>query len=121
MGGRVGYLIAPMVLSYVSGGWSQTHFGQINETTNQGVATAFAFPGHTYNGWFLGSGFEYNFTWLPIQGLFLRSEYRFASYERDDLAEFDVGTGVATGNILHSKKEVQTITTSLVWRFNWFH
>ena len=26
-----------------------------------------------------------------------------------------------TGNVLHSKKQVQTITTSLVWRFNWFH
>jgi hypothetical protein len=37
------------------------------------------------------------------------------------LAEFNVGTGLANGNVLHSKKEVQTVTTSVVWRFNWFH
>jgi outer membrane immunogenic protein len=126
VGGRVGYLIAPSVLSYVDGGWTQTRFDQINIVSNLGIPNGAAFPQHTYNGWFLGSGFEYQFTWLPIQGLFLRSEYRYASYNRDDLTEFNLGTGAPAGNaglgnILHSKKEVQTVTTSLVWRFNWFH
>jgi len=121
-GGRVGYLLTPTILSYVDGGWTQTHFGQINTTVDiLGNPSNFAFPSHNYNGWFLGSGFEYQFTWLPVQGLFLRTEYRYASYNSADLAEFNVVNGILTGNIMHSKKEVQTVTTSLVWRFNWFH
>ena len=120
-GGRIGYVVAPQVLTYFDGGWTETRFDQMNETTNFGVVGGFMFPSHTYNGWFLGGGVEYNFTWLPIQGLFLRTEYRYNAYTRDDLAEFAVATGAPSGVILHSKKEVQTVTTSLVWRFNWFH
>jgi outer membrane immunogenic protein len=120
-GGRVGYLLTPTILSYVDAGYTQTRFDQVNLKDNIfGVPTGFAFPQHTYNGWFLGSGFEYQFTWLPVQGLFLRTEYRYASYNRDDLTDFNIATG-ATLNTLHSKKEVHTVTTSLVWRFNWFH
>jgi outer membrane immunogenic protein len=125
-GARIGYLIAPTILTYVDGGWTATHFGQMNTVTNQGFATGNAYPSHTYNGWFVGSGFEYQFTWLPIQGLFLRSEYRYSTYQSADLMQFNVATGAPAGNaglgdIMHAKKQVQTVTTSLVWRFNWFH
>jgi outer membrane immunogenic protein len=119
-GGRVGYLLTPTILSYVDAGWTQTKFDQAGTVTASGLVTGLAFPAHTYNGWFLGSGFEYNFTWLPIQGLFLRTEYRYSTYGRDDLQGFDIATGAPT-NVLHAKKDVQTVTTSLVWRFNWFH
>ena len=121
VGGRIGYAVAPQVLTYFDGGWTQTRFDQMNETTNFGGVDPFGFPSHTYNGWFLGGGVEYNFTWLPIQGLFLRTEYRYNAYSRDDLAEFNLTTAAPSGFILHSKKEVQTVTTSLVWRFNFFH
>ena len=121
VGGRIGWAVAPQVLTYVSGGWSETRFDQMNETTRFGVVNGFGFPSHTYNGWFLGGGFEYNFTWLPVQGLFLRTEYRYNSYNRDTLAEFDVATLTPSGIFMQSEKKVQTVTTSLVWRFNWFH
>jgi len=120
-GGRIGYVLAPQIMTYVNGGWTEARFDQINEASIFGVPSAFGLPSHTYNGWFLGSGFEYNFNWLPIPGLFLRTEYRYSSYNRDDLAEFSLATGAPTGIVLHSKKFVQTATTSLVWRFNWFH
>jgi outer membrane immunogenic protein len=125
-GARIGYLITPSVLSYVNGGWTQARFDQMDEVTVRGVATGNAFPAHTYQGWFIGSGFEYAFTWLPINGLYLRSEYRYATYKRDDLTQFNIATGLPAGNagvgsVLHAQKQVQTITTSLVWRFNWFH
>lgn len=126
VGGRIGYLIVPTVLTYVDGGWTETRFDQMNTTTNLGVATGNAFPQHTYRGWFIGSGFEYSFNWLPIPGLFLRSEYRYSSYQKDDLVEFNIASGqpagnAGLGNVLHSEKQVQTITTSVVYRFNWFH
>jgi outer membrane immunogenic protein len=125
-GARIGYLITPSVLTFVDGGWTQARFDQINITTNVGATVGNAFPAHTYQGWFLGSGFEYAFTWLPINGLFVRSEYRYSTYSRDDLTEFVIATGAPSGNngvgnVLHAQKQVQTITSSLVWRFNWFH
>jgi outer membrane immunogenic protein len=121
VGGRIGWAVAPQVLSYFSGGWTETRFDQINLRGDiLGNPTGNVFPAHTYNGWFLGGGFEYNFTWLPIQGLFLRTEYRYTSTNREDLTAFNLVT-LAPGNVLHSKKEVQTVTTSLVWRFNFFH
>jgi outer membrane immunogenic protein len=124
VGARLGYLITPTVLTYVDGGWTQTRFDQMNLVTNLGVATTTAFPAHTYSGWFLGSGFEYAFTWLPINGLFIRTEYRYSTYRKDDLGAFNVTTGAPAGNaglgdVLHASKQVQTATTSLVWRFNW--
>jgi outer membrane immunogenic protein len=124
IGGRIGYLIAPSILTYVNGGWTQTHFDQMNVVSGLGNPNGNAFPGHTYQGWFLGSGFEYAFTWLPINGLFVRSEYRYSTYQKDDLTEFRIATGApagnaGVGNVLHASKQVQTVTTSLVYRFNW--
>jgi outer membrane immunogenic protein len=126
VGGKIGYVIAPMVLGYVDGGWTEARFDQIDLTSVTGFVTGNAYPAHTYQGWFIGSGFEYNFTWLPIQGLFLRTEYRYSTFKRDDLTEFNIATGAPAGNgglgtVLHAQKQVQTVTTSLVWRFNWFH
>jgi outer membrane immunogenic protein len=125
-GARIGYLITPTVLTYVDGGYTQARFGQMNLMTNLGVPGTGAFPAHTYQGWFIGSGFEYAFTWLPINGLFVRSEYRYSTYQKGDLTAFNVVTGAPFGNtglgdVLHASTQVQTVTTSLVWRFNWGH
>jgi outer membrane immunogenic protein len=110
-GGRIGYLITPSVLSYVNGGWTETTFDQMDVQRANGTFTGNSYPAHTYQGWFIGSGFEYAFTWLPINSLFLRSEYRYSTYQKDDLT-------ATNGNVLHASKQTQTITTSLVWRFN---
>lgn len=120
-GGRVGYLITPSVLGFVSGGWTETKFSSLSEYfTSTGAAAGFSYPSHTYQGWFLGGGYEYalNFSWLPIHGLFWKTEYRYSYYDSANLPEITSATGLADGNVLHSKKDVQTITSSLVWRFN---
>jgi outer membrane immunogenic protein len=121
-GGRVGYLITPTVMGFVSGGWTETKFNSLSEyQTFGGAGTGFGYPSHTYEGWFLGGGYEYalNFSWLPIHGLFWKTEYRYSDYDSANLAETTLGT--PNGNTLHSRPEVQTITSSLVWRFNWMH
>jgi outer membrane immunogenic protein len=78
-------------------------------------------PGHTYNGWFVGGGTKISlsgFFGLPLPGLFLRSEYRFATYDTATLpvtfapAPVQIGTETL-------KPFVQTVTTALVYRFNW--
>jgi len=76
--------------------------------------TSFTTSGTTYSGWFLGSGCEYRFDWLP--GLYWRTEYRFNSYNSKDIQLL----GGTPDTFINSEKFVQTVTSSLVWRFSWF-
>jgi outer membrane immunogenic protein len=120
-GGRIGYLLTPAVLTYVSGGFTEARFNHVDLVApvpvpapvirNVGVGS------HTYSGWFVGSGFEYNLGWLP--GLFWRTEYRFAQYDKDFLPVVVTATGARSGIGVESEKSVQTIRSELVWRFNW--
>ena len=122
VGARVGYLLTPSILSYVNGGYTGTSFTQTGEfQTLGGAAVGFAFPNYNTQGWFLGGGTETAVSdWLPglPAGLFLRTEYRFSSYQTRNLSEFAIATGLPDGNVEHVTPYVQTITTSLVWRFN---
>jgi outer membrane immunogenic protein len=119
--GRIGWLVTPTVLTFFSAGYTQAHFDGI------GFAGAGIVPGpvgsiadaHTYNGWFLGSGFDYAVSILPA-GFFLRSEYRYATYQAADLPILIASSGVPTGFSFNSKKYVQTVRSELVWRFNWY-
>lgn len=123
VGGRIGYLLTPSILTYFDGGYTETRFTQSGEfSTLTGAAIGFNYPNFTAQGWFLGGGTETAISdFLPglPTGLFLRTEYRFASYDHRDLTEVNSTTGVATGNVERVTPYVQTITTSLVWRFNW--
>ncbi|MGC2075863.1 MAG: porin family protein [Xanthobacteraceae bacterium] len=115
VGGRIGYLITPNFLTYWDGGYTQTHFDQANYSDLfSGVNFGFALPGTTFHGWFLGSGFEYSFNWL-IPGLFLKTEYRFSSFNSQTVT--DTGPVSIFSETLHPY--VQTVTTQLVYRFNW--
>ena len=120
---RAGWLVTPRVLSYFDGGYTQAHFNQVNYSgllAGAGPA-GFSLAAQTYNGWFLGSGFEYSFDWLPISGLFLKTEYRYSSYSSANVPFLSTATGapVASGNTLNSVKYTQMVSTELVWRFNW--
>jgi len=125
-GGRIGYLVTPSLLTYFDGGYTQTHYSAISLSSlpvpgAPGILETI--PSNTYHGWFIGGGTEYalNLNWLPIHGLFWRNEYRYATYQGADLPLVpSPGLGPAFAGIgMHSEKDVQTITSSLVWRFNW--
>jgi outer membrane immunogenic protein len=116
VGGRLGYTLTPTILTYVNAGYTQADFsgfdlfGQAN-----GAPTGLSVGATTYSGWFVGSGFEYSLGFMP--GLFWKTEYRFAQYDRESLA---ILNGVApTGFNLESEKTIQTIRSELVWRFSW--
>jgi outer membrane immunogenic protein len=117
VGGRIGYLITPSVLTYFSGGFTEARFGTLDLTLTTATTPSFTIGSHTYTGWFLGGGYEYNLNWLP--GLFWKTEYRFAQYETDSLPLTVYSTGAATTRSIDSTKYVQTIRSELVWRFNW--
>jgi outer membrane immunogenic protein len=119
VGGRAGLLITPKLLTYFDGGWTGAHINQINifHTDGTPVDGGLYLPSEDATGWFIGGGTEYAFTFLPINGLFWKTEYRFASYDGYD--QNYVHPTFIGSSVVHNSVDVQTITTSLVWRFNW--
>ena len=71
----------------------------------------------TYNGWFIGSGFEYAFDWLPISGLFLKTEFRYSQYGGNGvnvpLTGAVGGVVPVTGAALNSQKATEFDRTGL--------
>jgi outer membrane immunogenic protein len=124
-GVRLGYLVAPNVLSYVNGGYSGSEWSGATLTSlfppGVGVAGgATTTPSFHRDGWFVGGGVEnsLDFFGINVPGLFMKTEYRTAFYDRTTLAETVVGVG-PLGQGITFKPIVQTISTSLVYRFNW--
>lgn len=127
VGARVGYLVTPSFLTYFNAGFTQGHteaYG-LNEITAPFTATGLQVPAQTFNGVFLGSGFEYQLDFIP--GLFVKSEGRAAWYDRKDSRLSCVGAGTQCavagpdpfGNIDSRKVVTYTAKTELVYRFNW--
>ena len=118
-GARIGWLVTPTVLTYFSGGYTQAHFDSVSFSSQfiGGGASSFSMAANTYNGWFLGSGFDYAVSILP-SGFFLRSEYRYSTYQAADVAFLATATGLSNGFAFNSKKYVQTVRSELVYRFN---
>jgi outer membrane immunogenic protein len=122
-GARLGYLVAPNVLSYVNAGYSGSQWsGTALSSLVAGASVASATPSFNRDGWFVGGGVEnsLNFFGISAPGWFMKSEYRAAYYGRATLPETPfVGLGSTTTGTLTFKPIVQTISTSLVYRFNW--
>jgi outer membrane immunogenic protein len=117
-GARVGYLITPTVLSYFNGGYTHAEFSRSVLTTPAGVA-ATTTPSFDRDGWFLGGGVEYKLDFLGFgQGWFGKTEYRVAHYSRINLPESLV-TGAPTAVAIGYQPLVQTVSTSLIYKFNW--
>jgi hypothetical protein len=120
VGGRVGWLVTPSLLTYFSGGYTEATSDRQNYTFDFppfGVPTGFYTDKQTYKGWFLGAGTEYALGFLP--GLFWKTEYRFSSFDTQNNPILVTATGLSTALSEDSTKYVQTIRSELVYRFNW--
>ncbi len=123
-GARIGYLVAPQVLSYVNAGYSGSEWSGTTQVdlfgTGAAVSTTRSFH---RDGWFIGGGVENNLDIFGISapGWFMKTEYRSAFYDRISLPETFTPAfgGGLTGTAVTFKPWVQTISTSLVYRFNW--
>jgi outer membrane immunogenic protein len=122
-GVRVGYLVAPNVLSYVNGGYTGSEWSGVSYTPISGIGASplFTTPSFHRDGVFVGGGVENNLDIFGISapGWFMKTEYRAAYYDRITLPETFVATGLPTPDSVTFKPLVQTISTSLVYRFNW--
>jgi outer membrane immunogenic protein len=120
-GVRLGYLVAPNVLSYVNGGYSGSEWSGTTMTNLfAGGGGPITTPSFHRDGWFVGGGVENNLDifGINVPGLFMKTEYRTAFYDRVTLPESVPGVGLL-GTGVTFKPIVQTISTSLVYRFNW--
>jgi outer membrane immunogenic protein len=124
VGARAGWLVDPKTLTYFNGGYTQAHFTGMNLVD---LGTAFpagpgAISGHTYNGWFLGSGVETKLDFLPGNGWFARTEYRYARYDattQPALTPAGAPFGIFAAPLaLQTHPSVQTVRTELVYKFN---
>ncbi|MGY8678664.1 porin family protein [Bradyrhizobium sp. UFLA05-153] len=121
VGARVGYLILPQLLTYVSGGYTQAHWKDTDLSFPiAGFGSTFTVPGGTKGGWFIGAGDEYALTsFLP--GLFWKTEYRYSEFDRVNVpVNFSAAVGGgATGVSMTEKFREHSVRSELVYRFNW--
>ena len=122
VGGRVGWLAFPSLLTYFTGGYTQATFDRTNLSVAfgppffpVGLPANALIDKKTYKGWFLGAGDEYAINFLP--GLFWKTEYRFSEFDVET-NPIRFTTGVPSGVSDDSKKWVHTIRSELVYRFN---
>lgn len=114
VGGRLGYLITPDLLAYLSGGFTQARFSDVHffDFGIRSRPKADMLAAQTYSGWFIGAGAELVVPWFP--GLSVRSEYRFADYGAKNVPILNQ----ASVAFDHLHPIVQTVRTALVYRFN---
>jgi outer membrane immunogenic protein len=138
VGGRIGWLVTPNLLTYFSAGYTRAKFDEVNYVntlTNSSIIQAApltvlvvsAAPGaalqlgsQTYSGFFIGSGVEYAIQWWP--GLFWKTEYRFADYRSETTPLICPSCSIVldSGGLTERVHPyVQTVRSELVWRFNW--
>ena len=120
VGGRVGWVALPGLLTYFSAGYTEATFDGVNFTDLLppfGVPSGFYLGKKSYQGWFLGAGDEYALNFLP--GLFWKTEYRFSEFDKSTSPLRDSVTNLPTGASYDSQKWVHTVRSELVYRFNW--
>jgi outer membrane immunogenic protein len=120
-GARLGYLVAPSVLSYVNAGYTQSYWSGSQLSSIFGGASLLSTPSFNRGGFFVGGGVEntLNFFGINAPGWFVKTEYRAAYFNTATLPETFITTGLPDGVSDKFKPLVQTISTSLVYRFNW--
>jgi outer membrane immunogenic protein len=114
VGGRIGWLATPQILTYVNGGYTQARFSDVDLTSVFGGPVVATLAAQRYNGYFIGGGVEYMFA----PGWFAKTEYRYADYRSRDIQIINAA-GLPIGFSERIHPYVQTIRSELVYKFNW--
>jgi outer membrane immunogenic protein len=116
-GARAGWLVTPDTLTYFNAGYAQAHF---SDAPMSFMVTAAPFlglqtPAFTAHGWFVGGGIEAALG----SGWFWRNEYRRATYDEETVSDTSANPAALIRNNINFKPTVQTVTSQIVYRFNW--
>jgi outer membrane immunogenic protein len=116
-GARIGLAFGPTLFTYMNGGATGTRFGGGNfnniVTGAPSGATSAAF---WKTGWFLGGGTETSLAPILPVGWFWRSEYRYSYFSTTNVP---LNVGGAPVLVAGWHPTVQTLSTSIVYKFNW--
>jgi outer membrane immunogenic protein len=117
-GARLGVLAAPWVLIYTNAGYTGTRVNSIGlNNAITGAPAGFSLGSQNLNGYFVGGGTESDLRFIA-PGLFLRTEYRYSSFQTSD-NPFTTTAGAPIGFAVHySNFSTQAVYTELVYRFN---
>ncbi len=123
VGGRIGFLVAPTVLTYANGGYTNERLGGINAAgfgIPGGPAATITSASRNQGGWFTGGGFEAPVTIVPIKGLFFYTEYRYSVFNTATVPVVTTGGfGGFAPTGMNVKTSVQSVVSGLDYRFNW--
>jgi outer membrane immunogenic protein len=117
VGGRIGWLVTPSLLTYFTGGYTEAKYNRVDFSDFPATTSVNFINGQTYKGYFLGAGDEYALSFLP--GLFWKTEYRFSQFDTKTNPIFATATGTSVFASLDSKKWEHSVRSELVYRFNW--
>ena len=122
VGGRVGFVALPSLLTYFNAGYTQADIKGTSYLSTLDNSAGPSVGSRRLNGWFVGGGTEYAVTQIP--GLFWKNEVRFSTFDqRTDTNVCVAGGTCGVAGSLHSldrnRLYEQTATTELVYRFNW--
>ncbi len=108
----------PNFFTYMNGGATGTRFGGtsfVSDVTGAPLGAASAAFWKT--GWFLGGGTETSLAPVLPVGFFLRSEYRYSYFNTTNIPVCRRAYAGLRCRLRHPV--VQTLSTSLVYKFNW--
>jgi len=116
-GARVGLAFGPNFFTYINGGATGTRFGGMNFVSSlTGAPAGLTSAAFWKTGWFLGGGTETSLSPVLPVGFFLRSEYRYSYFSTTNVPVAFAGF---TAFVMGVHPVVQTLSTSLVYKFNW--
>jgi outer membrane immunogenic protein len=116
-GARIGLAFGPNLFTYMNGGATGTRFGGASFVSDvTGAPLGAATTAFWKTGWFLGGGTETSLAPVLPVGFFLRSEYRYDYFNTTNVA---VSGAVLPASVIGFHPVVQTLSTSLVYKFNW--
>jgi len=116
-GARIGLAFGPNLFTYINGGATGTRFGGMSFVSSVGGAPdGLTGPAFWKTGWFLGGGTETSLAPMLPVGFFLRSEYRYSYFNTTNVPITLAGAPFLT---MGFHPVVQTLSTSLVYKFNW--
>jgi outer membrane immunogenic protein len=115
LGLRAGWLMTPDILQYWSVGYTQTHFsgGPLRNSYTGNPLPNGHLESYDADGWFIGGGLEV----ALHNGWFWRNEARYADYSEDVRHE----TGISPVFQLNFDPTVATVTSGVVYKFDWHH
>jgi outer membrane immunogenic protein len=114
VGARAGWLMTPDILNYWGVGYTHTRFDGNDLNFVQGPPSGGGRGGYDGGGWFLSGGLEV----AMHGGWFWRTEARYAEYNKRPLMETFNGDAILN---LTMEPSVQTVTSEIVYKFDWGH